>query len=133
MPYEEKDEIQEIADSHNVYSISMVVPTSQERISMIAKESQGFLYCVASTNITCEDSRRIDFEKFFGEIKRYAEVPCAVDFESSAPQQIAEIKQYGDGVIVGSAIVKMVGRYGKQSPEPVKAFVSSLRSILDEE
>ena len=133
MPYEEKDEIQEIADSHNVYSISMVVPTSQERISMIAKESQGFLYCVASTNITCEDSRRIDFEKFFGEIKRYAEVPCAIDFESSAPQQIAEIKQYGDGVIVGSAIVKMVGRYGKQSPEPVKAFVSSLRSILDEE
>jgi tryptophan synthase alpha chain len=134
MPYEEKDEIQGIADSHNVYSISMVVPASRERIAVIAKESQGFLYCVASTSVTCVDSHRtIDFKEFFGEIKRYAEVPCAVDFEISDPQQMAEIKQYGDGVIVSSAIVKTVGQYGKQSPEPVKAFVSSLRCILDEE
>ena len=123
MPYEEKDEIQGIADSHNVYSISMVVPASRERIAVIA-----------STSVTCVDSHRtIDFKEFFGEIKRYAEVPCAVDFEISDPQQMAEIKQYGDGVIVSSAIVKTVGQYGKQSPEPVKAFVSSLRCILDEE
>ncbi len=133
MPFEEKDEIQGFADRHGVYSISLVAPTSHDRIAMIAKESQGFLYCVSSTGVTgMRNQYTTNFQEFFGTIKKYAKVPCAVGFGISGPKQAAQMKDYCDGVIVGSAIVNLVGKYGKESPKPVEEFVSSLRNALDE-
>ncbi len=133
MPFEEKDEIQGFADRHGVYSISLVAPTSHDRIAMIAKESQGFLYCVSSTGVTgMRNQYTTDFQEFFETINKYAKVPCAVGFGISGPKQAAQMKDYCDGVIVGSAIVNLVGKYGKESPKPVEEFVSSLRNALDE-
>lgn len=132
MPYEEKDEIQEAADRNGVYSISLVAPTSHERIAMIAKESKGFLYCVSSTGVTgVRSDYTTDFDAFFGTIRKYVKVPCAVGFGISGPEQAAKMKEYCDGVIVGSAIVRLVEQYGKDSIEPVGKFANTLRLALD--
>lgn len=132
LPYEERDEIQGAADRYGVYPIRLVAPTSHERIAMITEGSKGFLYCVSSTGVTgVRKEYTTDFDEFFGAIKRYAKVPCAVGFGISGPQQAEEMKQYCDGVIVGSAIVRIVEQYGTDSPAPVGEFAASLRQALD--
>lgn len=129
MPYEERDEILGAADKYGVISISMVAPTSHERIAMIASSAKGFLYCVSSTGVTGTRSKfTTDFEEFFGTIKKYAKVPCAVGFGISNPEQAKQMSAYCDGVIVGSAIVKIVERDGKNSVPVVSEFVRSLKS-----
>lgn len=133
LPYEEREEIQEQADRHGVYSIRLVTPTSHERIAMIAKGSKGFLYCVSSVGVTgTRQSFTTDFEEFFGTVRKYSPVPCAVGFGISGPDQAREMKGYCDGVIVGSAIVKLVAQYGEHSDGPVGEFAASLRAALDE-
>ena len=116
MPYEEKDEIQGVATAHGVDNISLVTPTSHDRIATIAKEAEGFLYCVSSIGI----------------IKKNATIPCAVGFGISGPEQAKKMSTYCDGVIVGSAIVKLISKYGEESPEKVYEFTKSLRDALDE-
>ena len=133
MPYEEKDEIQGVATAHGVDNISLVTPTSHDRIAMIAKEAEGFLYCVSSIGVTGTRSEfTTDFDEFFGVIKKNATIPCAVGFGISGPEQAKKMSTYCDGVIVGSAIVKLISQYGKESPEKVYEFTKSLRDALDE-
>ena len=100
---------------------------------MIAKEAEGFLYCVSSIGVT--GTRReftTDFDEFFGVIKKNATIPCAVGFGISGPEQAKKMSTYCDGVIVGSAIVKLISQYGKESSEKVYEFTKSLRDVLDE-
>lgn len=133
MPFEERDEIQAFADRAGVYSIRMVAPTSHERIAAIARSAQGFLYCVSSTGVTgTRKTFTTDFDAFFGTISQYARVPYAVGFGISGPEQAKKMSAYCDGVIVGSAIVKMVAQYGKDCVEPVGSFAASLRAALDQ-
>lgn len=133
MPFEERDEIQTAADKAGIYSISMVAPTSHERIAAIAGKANGFLYCVSSTGVTGTRSAfTTDFDAFFGAIKQSAHVPCAVGFGISGPEQAKTMSAYCDGVIVGSAIVKLVAQYGKDCVEPVGTFAASLREALDQ-
>ncbi|HEX3017502.1 MAG TPA: tryptophan synthase subunit alpha [Caproicibacter sp.] len=131
MPYEERDEIQETADRFGVIPISMVAPTSHERIAMIASAAKGFLYCVSSTGVTGTRSKfTTDFGEFFGAIKKYANVPCAVGFGISNPEQAKQMSSYCDGAIVGSAIVKIVEREGRNAAAPVAEFVKSLKDAI---
>ena len=125
--------IQGVATAHGVDNISLVTPTSHDRIAMIAKEAEGFLYCVSSIGVT--GTRReftTDFDEFFGVIKKNATIPCAVGFGISGPEQAKKMSTYCDGVIVGSAIVKLISQYGKESSEKVYEFTKSLRDALDE-
>ncbi len=132
MPFEERDEIQAVADRAGVYSISMVAPTSHDRIATIAAAAQGFLYCVSSTGVTGTRSEfTTDFDAFFNAIRQSTNVPYAVGFGISGPEQAKIMSAYCDGVIVGSAIVKIIAQYGKGSVEPVGAFAASLRAALD--
>lgn len=132
MPFEERDEIQETAEKYGIHSINLVAPTSKDRIEMIAKESKGFLYCVSSTGVTGTRSEfSTNFEDFFGIIKKYATCPCAVGFGISSPEQAREMSQYCDGVIVGSAIVKIVEEKVEDASSFVYDFVKSLRVALD--
>lgn len=132
MPYEEKDEIEQYAKKYNKYSISLVTPTSEDRIKKIAESAKGFLYCVSSTGVTGTRSEfSTDFDKFFSRIKGYSKIPYAVGFGISDAVQAREMKKYCDGVIVGSAIVKIIGNYKKQSEEKVYEFVKGLREALD--
>ncbi|QNK40847.1 tryptophan synthase subunit alpha [Caproicibacter fermentans] len=127
MPFEERDEILGTAEKYGVISISMVAPTSHERIAMIASSAKGFLYCVSSTGVTGTRNRfTTDFDAFFGAIHRAAKVPCAVGFGISDPEQAKRMASYCDGVIVGSAVVKIVEREGENSVIPAADFVKSL-------
>lgn len=131
MPYEERDEIQETADRFGVIPISMVAPTSHERIAMIASAAKGFLYCVSSTGVTGTRSKfTTDFGEFFGAIQKHANVPCAVGFGISNPEQAKQMSSYCDGAIVGSAIVKIVEREGRNAAAPVAEFVKSLKDAI---
>ena len=133
IPFEEKDEIQGVATAHGVDNISLVTPTSHDRIAMIAKEAEGFLYCVSSIGVTGTRSEfTTDFDEFFGVIKKNATIPCAEGFGISGPEQAKKMSTYCDGVIVGSAIVKLISQYGKESSEKVYEFTKSLRDALDE-
>ena len=133
VPFEEKEEFASVAEKYGLDLISLIAPTSHEKISMIAKEAEGFLYCVSSIGVT--GTRReftTDFDEFFGVIKKNATIPCAVGFGISGPEQAKKMSTYCDGVIVGSAIVKLISQYGKESSEKVYEFTKSLRDVLDE-
>ena len=133
VPFEEKEEFASVAEKYGLDLISLVAPTSHEKISMIAKEAEGFLYCVSSIGVTGTRSEfTTDFDEFFGVIKKNATIPCAVGFGISGPEQAKKMSTYCDGVIVGSAIVKLISQYGKESPEKVYEFTKSLRDALDE-
>ena len=132
MPYEERDEIEEYCEKYNVHSISLVAPTSKDRIEKIVKEAKGFIYCVSSTGVTgMRDKFSTDFEEFFGQIKKYASVPCAVGFGISTAEQAKEIKKYCDGIIVGSAVVNILAQEDENRYARLSDFVCSLRRALD--
>lgn len=131
LPYEEREEIQGAADRNGVISIRMVAPTSGERIAKIADGALGFLYCVSSTGVTgVRSSYATDFSAFFGAVRAAARIPCAVGFGISGPEQAGSMAAYCDGAIVGSAIVRIVEREGKNAEKPVADFVRSLKQAL---
>ena len=131
MPYEEKDEIEPAASAHDVVSVRLVAPTSHGRVRMIASGAKGFLYCVSSTGVTgTRKSFDTDFDAFFGTVRKYAKIPCAVGFGISDPEQAEAMASYCDGAIVGSAIVRLVEQYGKDSVPHVAEFVKSLKDAV---
>ena len=133
LPFEEHDEIDECAYAHGVYPINLVAPTSKDRIAAIAANSKGFLYCVSSTGVTgVRNTFQTDFDSFFDTIKQHASIPYCVGFGISSPEQVKKMKTYCDGVIVGSAIVKIIGQEQKRSIATVGTFVKSLRNALDD-
>lgn len=131
MPFEEYDEIVPTADKYGVYSISLVAPTSHKRVEKIAKNAKGFLYCVSSVGVTgTRSSFDTDFNEFFKPVKEFSKVPYFVGFGISNGEQAKAMSEYCDGVIVGSAIVKIVGNGGNVA-ENVGKFTSELRHAID--
>lgn len=131
MPFEERDEVQEYAEKYGVLNINLVAPTSRNRIEKIASESKGFLYCVSSTGVTgVRSDYTTDFDDFFGTIKNYAKCPCAVGFGISGPEQAKKMSVYCDGVIVGSAIVRIFEEKGADAPKAAGEFVKSLKEAI---
>jgi tryptophan synthase, alpha subunit len=131
MPFEERDEIQGTAERFGVIPIRLVAPTSHDRIAAIARDAKGFLYCVSSTGVTgTRSSFSTDFQEFFGTIQKYAKIPCAVGFGISGPEQAKTMSAYCDGVIVGSAIVRIVEREGRNAEKPVVDFVRSMKDAI---
>lgn len=132
MPYEEKDEIQGEADRYDIRNISLIAPTSKDRIDMIAKDAAGFIYCVSSTGVTGMRSNfSTDFDTFMGHVKKAATIPCAIGFGISSPEQAEKMSAYADGVIVGSAIVKIIAEKRENSVDDIYNFVHSLRMAID--
>jgi len=131
LPYEEKEEIAPYAEKNGIIPISLVAPTSHQRIADIASAARGFLYCVSSTGVTGTRSKfTTNFDEFFGEIRKSCTVPAMVGFGISDPEQAAKMSGYCDGVIVGSAVVKIVEEYGRDSVQKVGEFVKSLKKAL---
>ena len=111
LPYEESGEIAEYTEKYGVYQIQLVSPTSHERIKAIVENAKGFLYCVSSLGVTGEKTEfHTDFQEFFGTIKKYTNIPACVGFGISNKEQVSMLKEYCDGVIVGSAIVGAVAK-----------------------
>lgn len=131
MPYEERDEILPTAKKYGIHNINLVSPASHDRIKTIAADSEGFLYCVSSNGVTGVRSEfKTDFDEFFGIIAENAKCPFCVGFGISSPEQAKKMSGYCDGVIVGSAIVKIMEANGTDSPRPVGEFVSTLSEVL---
>ena len=127
VPYEEKDEFDGICKAHGLDLISLIAPTSHERISMIAKEASGFIYIVSSLGVTGVRSEiTTDIPSIVAAVKSASDVPCAIGFGISTPEQAANMAKSADGVIVGSAIVKLLAQYGKDAPEKVFEYVKSM-------
>ncbi|MDR3288675.1 MAG: tryptophan synthase subunit alpha, partial [Peptococcaceae bacterium] len=131
MPFEEKGELADLCDTYGIDLISMIAPTSEERIAMIAKEAKGFLYCVSSLGVTGVRSEiHTDIGRMVRQAKSAASSPCAIGFGISTPEQAGQMAALADGVIVGSAIVKLVAQYGRDSVAPVKEYIRSLKSEI---
>lgn len=111
LPFEESDEIYEYTQKYNVYQISMVSPTSTEdRVKKICERAKGFLYCVSSMGVTgVREKFSTDFEEIFKTLDNYPYIPKCIGFGISKPEHIMELKKFCDGIIVGSALVKLIG------------------------
>ncbi len=124
IPYEEKEEFLPYCHKYGVDLISMIAPTSEDRIAKIAKEAEGFIYIVSSMGVTgMRSSFSSDLEKIVSGIREVTSVPCAIGFGISNPEQAAKMAAVSDGVIVGSAIVKKLGEFGKDAPSKVGEFL----------
>jgi len=132
VPFEEKEEFAPACRRAGIEFISMIAPTSQERIRMIAAKAEGFIYCVSSLGVTGERSHITTDLAAMMRLVREANpnVPCAIGFGISTPEQAAQMAKIADGVIVGSAIVRMVGEQGRHCVMPVGAFVGQMRHAM---
>lgn len=131
IPYEEKEEFASVFRKYGLDMISLIAPTSHDRISMIAKEAEGFVYCVSSLGVTGMRSEiTTDIDEMVGLVKKCRDIPCAVGFGISTPEQAVKMAGAADGVIVGSAIVKICGQYGADSPKYVAEYVKSMKDAI---
>ena len=131
LPFEEKEEFSPICDKYDVDLISLIAPTSENRISMIAKEAKGFIYIVSSLGVTGTRSEiKTDLDSIVKVIRENTDVPCAIGFGISTPEQAAKMSAISDGAIVGSAIIKILEKYGKEAPKHVGEYVHSMKSAM---
>ncbi|SKB49663.1 tryptophan synthase, alpha chain [Lachnospiraceae bacterium] len=131
VPFEERDELSDVCKKYDIAQISMVAPTSEERITTIAKESKGFLYCVSSLGVTgVRNEITSDVGAMVNKAHEASDIPCCIGFGISNPEQAAKMAAVSDGVISGSAIVRIIGEHGKDCVEPVRAFVKSMADAV---
>ena len=131
LPFEEKGELYGIAEAHGVDLISMIAPTSEERIQKIAAEAKGFLYVVSSMGVTGVRSEiTTDLGAILENIRKATDVPACVGFGISTPEQAEEIASIADGVIVGSAIVRLAEQYGGHAAEHIGAYVRKMKESV---
>ncbi|NLA87316.1 MAG: tryptophan synthase subunit alpha [Clostridiales bacterium] len=131
LPFEEKGEIKPYCDKYGISLISLIAPTSNARIAMIAREAEGFVYVVSSLGVTGVRSEIVtDLGEMISLVKAERNIPCAVGFGISTPEQAEKIAASADGVIVGSAIVKVVEQYGADAVEPVREYVQEMKNAI---
>lgn len=131
MPFEEKEELAPLCQAHGVALISLIAPTSGKRIARIAAEAQGFVYCVSSMGVTgMRSALSHQVGEMIAQVKSVRDIPCAVGFGVSNAGQAREMAALADGVIVGSAIVDLIGKYGKECVAHVEAFARELRTAI---
>ena len=133
VPFEEKEEFASVFRKEGMDLISLIAPTSHDRISMIAKEAEGFVYCVSSLGVTGMRSQiTTDVGAMVELVKKSSDIPAAIGFGISGPEQAKKMAAVSDGVIVGSAIVKLVEKYGKDAVPYVAEFVKSVKDAIRE-
>lgn len=132
LPFEEKNEFHPLCRQYGLDLISLIAPTSHERIAMIAKEAEGFVYCVSSLGVTGMRSNiETDIGGMVDLVRRSTDVPCAVGFGISTAEQAAKMAAVSDGAIVGSAIVKLCEAYGADCVPHVKTYVQSMKNAVN--
>lgn len=131
LPFEEKEELSGVCEQYDVDLISLIAPTSHERIRMIAKEARGFVYCVSSLGVTGVRSEiKTNIAEMTKMVKEETDVPCAVGFGISTPEQAAAMAKVSDGAIVGSAIVKLVAKHGENAVPAVAQYVRDMKAAV---
>lgn len=131
LPFEEKEEFLPACRQYDVDLISLIAPTSENRISMIAREAEGFIYIVSSLGVTGTRSEiKTDLASIVNVVRENTKVPCAIGFGISTPEQAKKMADISDGAIVGSAIVKLIEKYGTDAPEHVAEYVKSMKDPI---
>lgn len=131
LPFEEKDEFQSVCHQNEVDLISLIAPTSENRIAMIAREAEGFLYIVSSLGVTGARSEiKTDLASIVEVVRQNTDIPCAIGFGISTPEQARKMADLSDGAIVGSAIIKIIEKYGKEAPKYVGEYVRSMKEAV---
>ena len=124
LPFEEKEEFHSICSQYGVDLISLIAPTSKNRIAMIAKEAEGFIYIVSSLGVTGVRSEiKTDLDSIVKVIRENTDVPCAIGFGISTPEQAKKMADISDGAIVGSAIIRLLEKHGKEAPDYIGEYV----------
>ncbi len=128
VPFEEKNEFLPLCHKYGVDLISFIAPTSDQRIAMIAKEAEGFLYIVSSLGVTgVRGEITTDLESIVALVREHTTVPCAIGFGISTPKQAAQMSKISDGAIIGSAIIKLLEQHGKEAPRYIGEYVRSIK------
>jgi tryptophan synthase alpha chain len=131
LPYEERGELMPFCLKHGIFLISMIAPTSKNRIRMIAEEAQGFVYCVSSMGVTgVRHDISDDVREMVRLVKEVNDIPCAIGFGISTPEQASKMAEIADGVIVGSAIVKLIEQYGERCAPHVSEYVRRMKNAV---
>lgn len=129
VPFEEKQEFEPLCQKYGLAQISMIAPTSHDRIRAIAEQANGFLYCVSSLGVTgTRTAITTDIGAMVKLVKDVKDIPCAVGFGISTPEQAESMCRQADGAIVGSAIVKLIAQYGRDSVQPVADYVRTMKT-----
>jgi len=134
LPYEEEEEFLSLRTEKGkgVELISLITPTSAARAEKIAERAEGYLYCVSSLGVTGVRAQLgTEIGEIIKKVKAKRDIPCAIGFGVSTPEQAAQMAGISDGVIVGSAIERIIEARGRDSEAPVKEFVASLRNAID--
>lgn len=131
LPFEEKEEFLPICHKYGVDLISLIAPTSDKRIEKISKEAEGFIYIVSSLGVTGTRSEiTTDIASVVSVVRQNTDVPCAIGFGISTPEQAAKMAAVSDGAIVGSAIIKIIEKYGKDAAQPVGEYIKSMKAAV---
>lgn len=131
LPFEEKEEFLPLCQKYHIDLISLIAPTSANRIAMIAKEASGFIYIVSSLGVTgIRNEIKTDLKAIIDVVRQNTQIPCAIGFGISTPQQACDMSKLADGVIVGSAIVKIFEQYGKDAPVHVGSYVKQMKLAM---
>lgn len=131
LPFEEKEEFAAVARDYDLDLISLIAPTSNDRIKMIAAEAEGFVYCVSSLGVTGVRSNiTTDLGAMVEMVKSEKDMPCAIGFGISTPEQAKHMAQFADGVIVGSAIVKICAEHKENAPKKVGEYVKAMKNAI---
>ena len=133
IPLEERQEFLPLCRRYEVKLISMIAPTSEQRIADIAKDAEGFLYIVSSLGVTgVRQEIRTDLAAILRVVRRHTSLPCAIGFGISTPEQAGKMSELADGVIVGSAIVKLLEQYGDAAPEHIGKYIGTMKAAMGE-
>lgn len=131
IPYEEKDEFLPVCRKYGVDLISLIAPTSENRIGMIARDAEGFIYLVSSLGVTGTRTEfSTDLDSIVGIIRENTSIPVAIGFGISTPEQAKRMASVADGAIVGSAIIKLLAKYGKEAPGHIGSYVKEMKDAV---
>jgi tryptophan synthase alpha chain len=131
LPFEEQAEVREAASRHGVDLISLIAPTSEARIREIAQNAAGFIYLVSSMGVTgIRGEITTDLAAITGSIRAATRLPVAIGFGIHTPAQAAEMSRIADGVIVGSAIVKIAAEHGEAAGPHIYRYVKEMKEAI---
>lgn len=131
IPYEEREEMRPYSEPHNIALVPLIAPTSKDRIQKIARIAQGYVYVVSSLGVTgVRKEITTDIPSIVAEIRKATDTPVAVGFGIATPEQAYTMAMASDGAIVGSAIEKIIEKYGAESPKYVYEYVRSMSEAV---
>lgn len=131
VPYEEKEDFDPACKKYGLELVSLIAPTSNDRIRTIAADANGFVYCVSSLGVTgMRSTITTDVGAMVQLVKAAKDIPACIGFGISNAETARKMAQSADGVIVGSAIVKLIGQYGEEAVPHVAKFVRELKDAI---